>query len=99
MTALNAGRSRFVGQTLKRSSGFDAERLGIRHQRLDPHRRLQRLDRQKLCVQGVEKQLQRRQPLLTVDDRSLLHLARLLLNLLQHDRSEKVRMMLLRVVG
>lgn len=43
-------------------------------------------------MQCVEQELESGKPLLTVDDGSLLHLARLLLNLLQHHRAEKMRL-------
>ena len=76
--------------------GLRAKRLGIRDQRLDSHRRGQRPDRNQLCVQSVQEQLQGGQPLLTVDDGSLLHLPGLPLNLLQHHCAEKVRMVLVR---
>ena len=50
-------------------------------------------------MQRIEQQLQRRQPLLAVDDRPLLHLAGLLLHLLQHDGAEEMRVVLVRAAG
>jgi len=46
-------------------------------------------------VQGVEKELERRQPLLSVYDGAFLHQPRLLLDLLQDYGAEEVRLMLL----
>jgi hypothetical protein len=44
-------------------------------------------------VQRVKKQLQGRQPLLPIDDGSLLHLTGCLLNLLQYDSPKEMRVM------
>jgi hypothetical protein len=46
---------------------------------------------QKFTVQGVQKQLQSRQALLTVDNGSLLHLPGVSLNLLEHHGAEEMR--------
>jgi hypothetical protein len=46
-------------------------------------------------MQSVKQQLQGRESLLAVDDGSLLHLPRLLLNLLQYDRTEEMWVVLL----
>ena len=74
--------------------GPGPERLRVRHERLDPHCRRRSAHREQLDVQGVQQQLQRRQPLLAVDDRSLLHQPGRVLDLLQDDGAEKVRMVL-----
>jgi hypothetical protein len=44
----------------------------------------------------IEKQLQRRQSLLAIDDGSFLHLASFLLQLLQNDSTQEVRVVFLK---
>ena len=73
-----------------------AEWVGILDEGLDPHCRLKRVDRAQLRAQRVQEELQSGQALLAVDDDALLHLARWLLDLLQHHGAKKMRMVLLR---
>src|SRR5262249_34966463 len=47
-----------------------------------------------LGIQGVQQKLKRREPLLTINNGPLLHQSRWSLNLLQHNGSEEVRVML-----
>jgi hypothetical protein len=73
-----------------RKNAYTPKRAGVRDQRLDPHRSRRCLDDRELTVEGVEKQLQRRQALLSVDDRPLLHQSRLHRRLLEHHGAEEV---------
>ena len=71
------------------------ERLCIRYKGFNASRRLQGLYCGQFRGQRVEQQLQCREPLLTINDGSLLHQARLVRHLLQHDCAKKVRLVLI----
>ena len=69
------------------------ERARVHNESLNSHRRLLSPHRQQFGVQRIQEQLQGRQPLLPVDDRSFLHRSRWILQLLEDDRAQEVRLM------
>jgi hypothetical protein len=66
------------------------ERLRVHDQRLHAHCRLVGAHGDQLGMQGVQQDLQRREPLLPVDHRPLLHRAKRVLQLLDYDGTQEV---------